>query len=68
MHLMEVPGGLEVSNTGVQADYIDLSVLACQIPVSLNQATDTYYTPLVEVNQAHIAWSFQTEQTGIMSE
>ena len=44
MHLMEVPGGLEVSNTGVQADYIDLSVLACQIPVSLNQATDTSYT------------------------
>ena len=29
MHLMEVPGGLEVSNTGVQTDYIDLSVLAC---------------------------------------
>ena len=68
MHLMEVPGGLEVSNTGVQADYIDLSVLACQLPVSLNQATDTRYTPLVEVNQAYIAWSFQTEQTGIMSE
>ena len=41
MHLMEVPGGLEMSNTDVQADYIDLSVLACQIPVSLNQATDT---------------------------
>ena len=68
MHLMEVPGGLEVSNTGVQADYIDLSGLACQLPVSLNQATDTRYTPLVEVNQAYIAWSFQTEQTGIMSE
>ena len=41
MYLMEVPGGPEVSNTGVQADYIDLSVFACQIPVSLNQATDT---------------------------
>ena len=29
MQLMEVPGGLEVSNTGVKADYIDLSGLAC---------------------------------------